>query len=296
MFVVAGATGKTGRVVAESLLRRGESVRVLVRGERAASAWRAKGAQALVLSLDEATPLSTALRGATGFYTLLPEDPLATDFSGRRRAIVAALAAAVEAARVPHVVLLSALAAGADAPCGPAADLRYAELLLRTTCAKLSVVRASYFQENVLSACTPAQRHGVFPSFFGSPDFTLTTNATCDVGELAADLLLEPPTRSEVVDVVGPSYSVRQLARHLGSALGAQLRVEEVPAAQQVALLERQGLSTSYARALAELFACFREGRVSPRSEHAVRVSTRLEQLLPTLIGAPGRSSSEAHA
>jgi uncharacterized protein YbjT (DUF2867 family) len=286
MFVIAGVTGKTGRVVAESLLRRGERVRVLVRGERAATVWRAKGAEASVLSLEQATPLSAALRGASGFYTLLPEDPIAADFSGQRRAIVAALAAAVEAARVPHVVLLSALAVGADPPHGPAADLRYAELLLRTTCAKLSVLRASYFQENVLSACAPAQRHGVYPNFFGSPDFTLTTNATCDLGELATDLLLEPPARSETVDVVGPTYSVRQLAQHLGNALGVSLRVVEVPAAQQVEVLCQSGLSRSYATALAQLFACFREGRVSPRDRHTVHVATGLSALLPTVLDA----------
>lgn len=294
MFVVAGVTGKTGKVVAESLLRRGERVRVLVRGERAATEWRVKGAEARVVSLDKATELSAALRGARGLYTLLPEDPLAADFSGQRRAIVAALTAAVEAARVPHVVLLSALAVGAAPPHGPAADLRYAELLLRTTCAKLSVLRASYFQENVLAACVPAQRHGVYPNFLGSPELTLTTNATRDVGELAADLLREPPARSEVVDVVGPTYSVRQLAQHLGNALGMSLRIVEVPAAEQVEVLCSQGLSASYARSLAQLFACFREGRVSPRAAHAVQVSTPLPLLLSTLVFA--RSGLEAHA
>lgn len=295
MFVVAGVTGKTGKVAAESLLRRGERVRVLVRSARGAAVWRAKGAEAALLSLDDATALSAALRGARGFYALVPEDPLAADFSAQRRAIVSALAAAVGASRVPHVVLLSALAVNAAEPAGPAAELRFAELLLRTTATNLSVLRASYFQENVLSAYTPARRDGVFPNFFGSPDFTVTTNATRDVGELAAALLLDPPARSRTVDVVGPSYSIGQLAALLGNALGTVLHVVDVPAAQHVQALCSAGMSASYAHALRELFAAYRAGHVTPRADHAWHVNTRLEQLLPTLLAVGAAAAQQAH-
>jgi uncharacterized protein YbjT (DUF2867 family) len=294
MFVVAGATGKTGSAVANALLQRGEQVRVLVRSAQAAASWRAKGAEAALVSLDDATGLNRALRGARGLYTLIPEDPRALDFSAQRRAIVSALSAAVSASQVPHVVLLSAQAAGAPEPPGPGLELRLAERALATTGTTLTVLRASYFQENVLAALTPARALRVYPSFFGSPDFAVTTNATHDVGVLAAQRLLCPPARSETVDVLGPSYAIRELAQRLGEALGVSLRVVDVPAAQQADTLCRAGLSASHAQALAALFAAYRAGLVSPRARRSVHVHTRLEQLLPSLLAGGAHRLAEA--
>ncbi len=40
MFVVAGVTGNTGKIVAEMLLAQKRPVRVIVRDEKKAAAWR----------------------------------------------------------------------------------------------------------------------------------------------------------------------------------------------------------------------------------------------------------------
>ena len=51
MFVVLGATGHTGSVVAETLLARKQAVRVVVRAADKGAAWKAKGADVAVASL-----------------------------------------------------------------------------------------------------------------------------------------------------------------------------------------------------------------------------------------------------
>ena len=45
MYVVAGATGRTGGVVADSLLQQGEAVTVIVRSAEKGRDWQAKGAE-----------------------------------------------------------------------------------------------------------------------------------------------------------------------------------------------------------------------------------------------------------
>ena len=50
MFVITGATGNTGSVVAGTLLAQGKPVTVLVRDTRKAESWREKGAQVAVAS------------------------------------------------------------------------------------------------------------------------------------------------------------------------------------------------------------------------------------------------------
>src|SRR3954469_8840490 len=83
MFVISGASGHTGSVVASTLLARGAKVRVIVRDAKKGEAWKGKGAEVALASLDDAKALAEALRGADGVYALVPpdfvsDDPLAT--------------------------------------------------------------------------------------------------------------------------------------------------------------------------------------------------------------------------
>jgi hypothetical protein len=57
-------TANTGKVVAEILLARKRPVRVIVRDEKKAAAWRERGAQVAPASLEDAAGLARALAGA----------------------------------------------------------------------------------------------------------------------------------------------------------------------------------------------------------------------------------------
>jgi uncharacterized protein YbjT (DUF2867 family) len=294
MFVVAGASGKTGGVAAETLLAQGRKVRVLFRDARHADVWRERGAEVAVAAFEDEPALGRALEGAAGFYGLLPEILDAQDFHAHRRQIAETVVRTVQAARVPHVVLLSAAAAVLPDGNGPAKDLHFAENALRKTDATVTVIRASYFQENVLSALPAAQHQGIYPNFLPSAEIAFPTVATRDVGRLAARCLLEPPATSETIDLVGPMYSVRQLAAKLGAALGRELRVVDVPPAAQVDVLTTQaGLPRQFAEAVAEMFACVASGRIAPRGDRMVPGTTTLDEILPALLAArlqsPGR-------
>src|SRR5260221_13531046 len=96
MFVIAGASGRTGSVVAETLLAQGKKVRVLVRDSRKGETWRERGADVAVTPLEDRQALERALAGAVGFFTLLPEDPTVRDFGAHRRRIADAIGPAVK--------------------------------------------------------------------------------------------------------------------------------------------------------------------------------------------------------
>jgi uncharacterized protein YbjT (DUF2867 family) len=268
------------------LLSQGLQVRVVVRDASKGDAWRKRGAEVAALSLDDGDALACALEDAAGFYTLLPEDPGARDFHAQRRRVADAIAAAVTASRVPHVVLLSAAAAVLSEGNGPAEDLHYAETALRKAGTNLTVIRASYFQENFLSALPAAQHEGVYPNFLSSTDADIPTVATRDIGRLAARCLVEPPSRTEVIDLVGPMYSARQLAERLGAALGKDLRVVDIPAPAHVEVLLKAGLPKQFAEALAEMYACFASGCVAPHGDRMVAGTTMLDDILPGLLRA----------
>jgi uncharacterized protein YbjT (DUF2867 family) len=71
MFVITGATGRTGAVAAKILLQGGHDVRVVVRGETAAEAWRGQGADAAIADYHDADALIAAFDGTAGQAVLL---------------------------------------------------------------------------------------------------------------------------------------------------------------------------------------------------------------------------------
>ena len=62
-YVVAGVTGHTGSVVAQTLLDSGRKVRVLVRDPHKAERWKKRGAHVGQTDLSNVHDLLNALRG-----------------------------------------------------------------------------------------------------------------------------------------------------------------------------------------------------------------------------------------
>jgi uncharacterized protein YbjT (DUF2867 family) len=292
MFVIAGASGRTGRVVGETLLSQRQQIRVIVRSEAKAASWRERGAEAAIGSLDDARFIERTLEGAKAFFTLLPEDPTATDFHAHRRHMADAIGAGVKVSGIPHVVFLSAIAAYLSEGSGPAKDLWYAESTLARTGAVITTLRASYFQENAAAVLPAVVHEGVFPNFLPSADIAFPMVATGDVGRFAARCMVEPPSRSEVVDLLGACSSIREIADKLAAGLGKSVKIVDLPPAAHVEALTRAGLPTTFAEAVAEMYACFASGRVEPHGDRQVRTATTLDETLAALLAGlrPGEA------
>src|SRR5688500_5122379 len=111
MYAIAGVSGHTGSVAADTLLAQGKKVRVIVRDAAKGEAWKAKGAEVAIASLDDSAALAKAFAGAEGAYVLLPPSPTSSDPVGHNARVTASIAKAVKAANLPHVVLLSSVGA-----------------------------------------------------------------------------------------------------------------------------------------------------------------------------------------
>jgi uncharacterized protein YbjT (DUF2867 family) len=284
MFVIAGVTGRVGSVVAEKLLAKGQKIKVLVRDAGKGAAWSKKGAEVGVGSLDDEAFLAGALKSASGFFTLLPPNYQAADFFGTQKKTADVIAAAVKSSGVPHVVMLSSIGADQPAGTGPIKGLYYLENALRGTGTKLTALRAGSFQENVGLSLEPARKKGLFPNFAPSADYPLPMIATKDIGGLAAECLLAPPAKSEVVDQVGPAYSNRQVAEKLGAALGKKLDVVDVPQAGWVDALKQGGMLQSLAELMAEMYAAAASGKLAPKGDRLVQGQTTLDEVIRTLV------------
>jgi NAD(P)-dependent dehydrogenase (short-subunit alcohol dehydrogenase family) len=99
MFVVLGASGNTGKVIAETLLRQKKKVRVVLHDAAKGKAWGEAGADVAIADVDERTALERAFSGAEGVYVLLPPNfsssHVRVDNNRRTHTIAAAVEAAV---------------------------------------------------------------------------------------------------------------------------------------------------------------------------------------------------------
>lgn len=253
MFVVAGVSGNTGSVVANTLLSQGKKVRVLVRDAAKGEPWKAKGAEVAIGDIrgGEAA-LAQALSGAEGAYLLLP--PLMRDdFMEANTQAAKAIASAAKASRLPHLVLLSSVGAQHSAGTGPIVALHRTENELKAAGIDATCVRAAYFMDNLAMGLHPATQDGVLPTF-GDPSYAFAMIATDDIGRTAARALLTPRKGQHVINLSAPkAYSHDDAAVALGGALGRPVKTVRVPDERIADTLAGFGMPRANALAFQEM-------------------------------------------
>lgn len=284
-YVVAGATGRVGSVVARELLVRGKRTTVLVRDDAGRTRWRGLGAEAAIGSLDDRSFLTSVLRGADGFFVLVPDNVPPPAFHAPRERMAEAIAGAVKVSGVPRVVMLSAIAAAVPDGNGPAKTLHRLEQLLGGTGTLLTRLRPCYYQDNVAAMLSPATEQGIFPTFFPA-ESAVPMVAAKDVGRVAAASLADSPPAIEIVDILGPAYSARQVAAALSSALRRLLHVVEVPSHAHVRTLTDTGMPLEMAEAVAEMVAAFGSGRITPCGHRQVVGTTSIDEVIAGILQA----------
>jgi uncharacterized protein YbjT (DUF2867 family) len=265
-FVVAGASGNTGSIVADTLLARSESVRVLVRKDAETASWTARGAEAAVVDLEDARSLAGALHGAHGAYLLIPPSFTAPNYRAFQTDVARSLAAAATESRIPQVVLLSAFASHRQSGSGPLAGLHDAERILGAVPGlRLASIRAGYFYENLLPVLDAVKGAGVLPSFFPA-ELPVPMVATRDIGLLAAELLLD--VASQGVVELGAGLTHSEIARVLGQIVGKPVRVEELPLDTIAPTIANLGFNADLTKAYVELITGIRSGALTFEGGH----------------------------
>jgi uncharacterized protein YbjT (DUF2867 family) len=289
MFVITGATGNTGAVVAKQLLDAGRKVRILVRDPAKAKSLADRGAEVVTGDVFDEAALAGAAAGAEGLYLLSPPDVRATDLVTSRRLQMEAAVRAARKADVGHVVLLSSIGAQHPAGTGPVVTLRNAEQALRATGLPVTFVRAAYFVENWGAVLPVAMQDGVLPSFIPGT-LSIPMVATRDIGLVAARALLDGPRGTRILELAGPQdLTPHDVAAAMSRLLGRSITVAEAPLEAVVPTFTSFGISEHVAGLFRELYQAIRTGKLiweGPPAE-LVRGTTTVEPVLKSLLG-PG--------
>jgi uncharacterized protein YbjT (DUF2867 family) len=297
MYVITGATGNSGHVVAGNLLAKGKKVRVLGRSEERLQPLAARGAEPLVCDLTEAADLASAFAGAEGVYAMIPPDMSSQDYRAHQDRISDAIAAAVAEAKVRHVVVLSSFGADKSDKTGPVVGLHYLE-------EKLSVipglnaffVRAGYFMENTLAQIGIIKAMGVAAGPLRA-ELELPMIATRDIGAFAAERLARLDFSGvQAQELLGQrDISMAEAAGIIGRAIGRpQLSYVRVPNDQVVEAFVQMGASKSMAQLMIEMTDALNVGHMGALETRAVENSTPTsyeafvkEEFAPRFLGKP---------
>ena len=285
MFVVLGASGNTGKVVAETLLRERKKVRVVLHDPAKGKAWSDAGADVAIADVDEGATLKRALSGAEAVYVLLPPNFRSRQVRVDNYRRTQTIAAAVEAAGVPHVVLLSSVGAHQSDGTGPVLGLRDAETIFSQGRADATFVRAAYFMEN-WGGSLHALEQGIFPTFLVA-DKAIPMVATQDVGAAAARLLAEGGNGTRVIELAGPrEHSPREVAGAVGRIVGKPIDVQQLPDEAMTPALTGAGMNAEWARLFQELTHGLNANVVVWEGGHPLwRGATDLQTVMLTLLG-----------
>lgn len=235
-YLVIGATGKTGRRVAEKLRQKGLSVRAVSRSTEIPFDWNSQSTWA------------AALDGIDSAYVTYQPDialPGAVD-------VIRAFLAAAKAAGVKHVVLLSGR--GEE-------EAEAAERVLQASGLDWTVLRASWFMQNF--------SENYMRDELLSGSLTLPVGPTKepfidadDIADVAVAALTEAGHRNRLYELTGPElFSFNEAVSEIAGATGRALSFHPVSFADYEAALREQALPEDVITLLRYLFTELFDGR-----------------------------------
>jgi len=277
MYVITGASGNTGHIIAKKLLANGQKVRVVARHSEGLQPLVVEGAQPFIANLADKELLTRAFAGARAVYVMIPPSPASPDYRAEQDRISGTIASALQAAAVKYAVSLSSI--GADKPdkVGPVVGLHYLEERLNhVTGLNALHLRPAYFMENTLAQAGIVRAMGITAGPL-RPDLKLPMIATRDIASVAADALLNLDFRlQQTQELHGQrDLSMTEVAATIGAAIGKpDLAYQQISDDQFRAALGQIGMSQNTADLILEMAAALNSGYMHALEPRSARNTT----------------------
>ena len=231
MILVAGGTGRLGRVVTAALARRGLPVRVLTRNPARAAGLAAPRIEVVTGDVRDRASLAEAVWGADlvvsavqGFAGPGGVSPATVDRQGNINLIDAARHAGAE------VVLMSVVGAAESSPMELFRMKYAAEQYLRSSGASWTIVRATAFLELWIDLFTKTASRSGRPLVFGRGNNPVNFVSVTDVAALVERAVIDPAVRGRVLEIGGPAnFTFNEVAAAVQAAAGRTSPPRHVP-------------------------------------------------------------------
>ena len=277
MYVVIGATGNTGSVVANKLLAQKQKVRVIGRSADRLQPLAKLGAELFIGNITDAGALTRAFTGAQAVYLMLPPDMSSHDVLAHEEQILDAFIPALEKTKVKHAVALSSIGADKSEKTGPVIGLHNMEQKLNQISGlNILYLRAGYFMENTLGQIGIINAMGKTAGPVRG-DLKLPMIATRDIGNFAADALLKLDFKGkQTQELLGQrDLEYNEVAAIIGNAISRPgLEYIALPDEQTRPALLQMGMSPNMAGLILEMSASLNNGHMKPLEKRSPQNTT----------------------
>lgn len=297
MYVVTGASGHTGGVVAEGLLAKKKEVRVIGRSVERLKPFTDRGADAWICDLSDVEKLTEAFDGAEAAYLMIPPDLTAKNYRAQQDHVSDALTAAIQESGVKHVVTLSSFGADKPSGTGPVVGLHILEQKLNQISGLNALhLRPGYFMENTLAQIGIIKAMGIAAGPLRA-DLKIPMIYTRDIGEYAAEALLDLDfSGQQTRELLGArDVTMAEAASIIGKEIGKpDLSYLQPPDHQVRPALLQTGISENSADLILEMSRAMNSAHMAalePRSKENITPTTYeqfvREVFVPQFKGKP---------
>jgi uncharacterized protein YbjT (DUF2867 family) len=253
--------------VTKKLLEKGAKVRGVTRDPRKAAELTQLGAEGVAADVNDAAVLGKAFDGANAAYILLPPRAKDPELLGSGNHMVAAIAEAVRAAGIAHVVVLSSIGAQREKKTGPIQVLHtLEEKLKQVPNLNALFLRPGPFMENFLLYIPLVHAMGFLAGGIEG-DLKMPFIATRDIGERAADALLQLDFSGfSTRELLGErDVSHDEVATAIGSSIGKpKLSYQKFPGFLVEQGMKQMGIPGKTASLMSEMNSAANDGLLKP--------------------------------
>ncbi len=286
-YVVIGATGKTGSIVAAELLKAGLPVRVVGRSADKLAKFSSQGAEAFVGDVEKSDDVKRAFEGMDAAYVMIPPNFAAANFRKYQDEVTDNVTDAIAVSGTKYAVSLSSVGGEHASGLGPVNGLHYLETQLDGIPDLNTLhIRAGFFMENLFGSLGVIKHMKIYGAATPA-DAPWPLIASSDVGHYSANRLNALNFNGKNVQyLLGPrDISGSETSAILGAAFGigalpyVQFSYEDMKKG-----MIGGGVPEQFADLFVELYNGFNNGLMGYRRDAESTTNTKLEDFAKNVL------------
>ncbi|RXA15172.1 NAD-dependent epimerase/dehydratase family protein [Methanosarcina sp. MSH10X1] len=284
MDIILGATGQIGSMLVDNLLKKGRSVRAVVRNGSKAEGLKSKGVEVSIADYFDVETLKKAFQGGNSAFLLTPENPESQNFINETKTIINNYREAILSSGITRIIGLSSNGAQHESGTGNL----MASYMLEHAFSDLEIeqifVRPSYYFSNWLGYLELVKEHGILPTFF-PPEMELPMIAPPDVAKFISEVIICKTPQERIYEITGPRpYSSLDIAKIFREVLNRNVTLQQVLPEEWESTLVQAGFSKDGAKNLILMTKAVIEGKTKNETANPICFSTDFKSYLKNII------------
>ena len=219
--LVTGASGNIGGGVVPQLIKQGVDVRVYVRDAAKAEKLKAAGAEPFVGDFLDAAKIEAAAKGTDAVVSITPPGPTAAEQAS-------VITQAAKRAGVGHIIRLSAIGAGPEAPTDNGKLHFKTDAEIMASGIPFTLLRPNFFMQNLLMSVPTIKAQGSM--YWGMGEGSMGLIDARDISDSIASLAGYGGHHGQIYLQTGPeSLSFSDMAETISAEIGKPVKYVAIP-------------------------------------------------------------------